>query len=142
MLLYADVVSGDEMFSDAFPVCVSRPSTRTSTSPPPQQADRRHRLRGQLPTHRRQAGRRRRHWYVPSFRCIPSTHLHTGANPSKEEQAEALEDGATQVNNVVHSFRLQSSAFDKKSYLAYIKVRLSVSLPPISPSSLSDRRAT
>jgi len=45
-----------------------------------------------------------------------------GANPSAEDQEEALEEGATQVNNVVHSFRLQSTTFDKKSYLTYLKV--------------------
>ena len=45
----------------------------------------------------------------------------TGANPSAEEQEEALEDGATQVNSVVHSFRLQSTQFDKKSFLTYLK---------------------
>jgi len=44
-----------------------------------------------------------------------------GANPSAEDQEEALEDGATQTNNVVHSFRLQSTTFDKKSYLTYLK---------------------
>ncbi|KAJ7700140.1 Spc98 family-domain-containing protein [Mycena rosella] len=44
-----------------------------------------------------------------------------GANPSSEEQEEALEEGATQVNNVVHSFRLQSTQFDKKSFLGYLK---------------------
>jgi hypothetical protein len=44
-----------------------------------------------------------------------------GANPSAEEQAEALEDGAKQTNNVVHSFRLQPTTFDKKSYLTYLK---------------------
>ena len=49
-------------------------------------------------------------------------HKTLGANPSAEEQDEALEEGATQVNNVVHSFRLQSTTFDKKSYLAYLKV--------------------
>jgi hypothetical protein len=45
-----------------------------------------------------------------------------GANPSAEEQDEALEDGATTVNNVVHSFRLQPTSFDKKTYLGYLKV--------------------
>jgi hypothetical protein len=45
-----------------------------------------------------------------------------GANPSAEDQEESLEDGATQVNNVIHSFRLQSTTFDKKSYLTYLKV--------------------
>lgn len=38
----------------------------------------------------------------------------TGANPSAEEAEEALEAGAEQVNNVVHSFRLVSTQFDKK----------------------------
>ncbi|KAG6828405.1 hypothetical protein H0H92_008147 [Tricholoma furcatifolium] len=44
-----------------------------------------------------------------------------GANPSAEDADEALEDGASQVNNVVHSFRLQPTAFDKKQYLLYLK---------------------
>ncbi|OBZ70426.1 Translationally-controlled tumor [Grifola frondosa] len=37
------------------------------------------------------------------------------------DQDEALEEGATQVNNIVYSFRLQSTSFDKKSYLTYLK---------------------
>lgn len=46
-----------------------------------------------------------------------------GANPSAEEQEEALqEEGATTVNNVAHSFRLQPTSFDKKSYLTCLKV--------------------
>jgi hypothetical protein len=44
-----------------------------------------------------------------------------GANPSADEASEALEDGAKTVNNVVHSFRLQSTSFDKKSFLVYLK---------------------
>ncbi|EJF61231.1 translationally controlled tumor-associated [Dichomitus squalens] len=44
-----------------------------------------------------------------------------GANPSAEEQDEDVDDGAQQVNNVVYSFRLQSTSFDKKSYLTYLK---------------------
>lgn len=47
-----------------------------------------------------------------------------GGNPSAEEQAEALENGGQQVIDVVHSFRLQSTSFDKKSYLSYLKVRV------------------
>lgn len=49
-----------------------------------------------------------------------------GANPSAEEQDEGLEEGAIQVNNVVHSFRLQSTAFDRKSFLLYLKVSMIV----------------
>ncbi|ANB12643.1 Tma19p [Sugiyamaella lignohabitans] len=44
-----------------------------------------------------------------------------GANPSAEDGEEALEDGAEQVNNIVYSFRLQQTSFDKKSYVTYIK---------------------
>lgn len=47
--------------------------------------------------------------------------IDIGANASAEEAGEDLEDGAVQVNNVVSSFRLQSTSFDKKGYLAYLK---------------------
>ncbi|EKJ71137.1 hypothetical protein NXS19_003162 [Fusarium pseudograminearum] len=44
-----------------------------------------------------------------------------GANASAEEAAEDLDDAKVKVNNIVSSFRLQSTTFDKKSYLAYLK---------------------
>ncbi|RGP63076.1 translationally-controlled tumor [Fusarium sporotrichioides] len=44
-----------------------------------------------------------------------------GANASAEEAAEDLDDQKVKVNNIVNSFRLQSTTFDKKSYLAYLK---------------------
>ncbi|CCX09236.1 Mss4-like protein [Pyronema domesticum] len=44
-----------------------------------------------------------------------------GANASAEEAAEELEDGQESVNNVVFSFRLNPTSFDKKSYLTYLK---------------------
>jgi hypothetical protein len=77
-----------------------------------------------LPNDRREGWRGRRHWlgiihFLP-IRAAFSSIL--GANPSAEEQDEAMEDGASLVNNVVHSFRLQSTTFDKKSYLTYLKV--------------------
>ncbi|GAW07117.1 translationally controlled tumor-associated [Lentinula edodes] len=89
MLLYSDVVSGDEMFSDAFPL----------------------KTVGDI---------------VYEVDCSLITvkagaDVDIGANPSSEDADEALEDGATQVNNVVYSFRLQSTSFDKKSYLTYLK---------------------
>ncbi|KAK0491082.1 translationally controlled tumor-associated [Armillaria novae-zelandiae] len=89
MLLYEDVISGDEMFSDAFPLkliddIVFEVECQTIT-------------------------------------IKPGADIDIGANPSAEEQEEGLEEGATQVNNVVHSFRLQSTAFDKKSFLSYLK---------------------
>ena len=52
----------------------------------------------------------------PSLGPVQDTNLRVlaGGNPSAEEAEEALEAGASQINNVVHSFRLQSTAFDKK----------------------------
>jgi len=52
---------------------------------------------------------------------VKEGEVDIGGNPSAEEQAEALEDGATQVNNVVYSFRLQQTSFDAKSYKTYVK---------------------
>ena len=51
----------------------------------------------------------------------PGADIDIGANPSAEDAEEALADDVVQVNNVVHSFRLQSTQFDKKSYLTYLK---------------------
>jgi Translationally controlled tumour protein len=45
-----------------------------------------------------------------------------GANPSAEEVDEAVEDSVKKVNNVIHSHNLQQTSFDKKTYLAYLKV--------------------
>ncbi|KAJ7095433.1 Mss4-like protein [Mycena belliarum] len=88
MLLYEDTVSGDEMFSDAFPVKVVDD-------------------------------------IVYEVECAMMTikegDVDIGANPSDESPDEALEDGAVSVNNVVHSFRLQPTSFDKKSFLGYLK---------------------
>ncbi|KIM67949.1 hypothetical protein SCLCIDRAFT_20908 [Scleroderma citrinum Foug A] len=89
MLLYEDVLTGDEMFSDAFPVKLVDNIV--------------YEVDCQLIT------------------VKPGADVDIGANPSAEEQQEALEDGAVQVNNVVYSFRLQATTFDKKSFLTYLK---------------------
>jgi len=89
MLLYEDVITGDEMFSDAFPVKLVDDIV-----------------------------------YEVDCSMItvkPGADVDIGANPSSEEQEEALEEGTVQVNNVAYSFRLQSTSFDKKSYLTYLK---------------------
>merc|ERR1712225_69517 len=39
----------------------------------------------------------------------------------KEEAEETLEEGEQRVNNIVHSFRLTETQFDKKSYMTYLK---------------------
>jgi hypothetical protein len=57
----------------------------------------------------------------------------TGANASAEEADEGVEDGAVQVNNVVNSFRLNQTSFDKKSYLSHLKCS---SNQPKNPNTL------
>jgi hypothetical protein len=89
MLLYEDILTGDEICSDAFPI---------------KEVDE----------------------IVYEVDCQMITtkagaDVDIGANPSAEEQEESLEEGATTVNNVVHSFRLHQTSFDKKSYLTYLK---------------------
>ena len=44
-----------------------------------------------------------------------------GANASAEEEAEDLVSSVRTVNNIVESFRLQETNFDKKGYMTYIK---------------------
>jgi len=52
---------------------------------------------------------------------LGAVEINTGANASAEEAEEGVEDGAVQVNNIVNSFRLNSTQFDKKSYLSHLK---------------------
>lgn len=52
---------------------------------------------------------------------VGGENIDIGANPSAEDAAEDVEDGSETVNNVVHSFRLQQTGFDKKSFVSYIK---------------------
>ncbi|XXH05121.1 hypothetical protein Hte_011545 [Hypoxylon texense] len=52
---------------------------------------------------------------------IGAVNVDTGANASAEEADEGLDDGAQKVNNIIHSFRLQPTSFDKASYLSYLK---------------------
>ncbi|KAK4705100.1 glucan 1,3-beta-glucosidase, partial [Phenoliferia sp. Uapishka_3] len=47
--------------------------------------------------------------------------INIGGNASAEEAPEELQEGETSVNNVVHTFRLAATQFDKKSYLTYLK---------------------
>lgn len=65
-----------------------------------------------------------------------SSHKDIGANASAEEGAEELDDTKVKVNNIVASFRLQSTQFDKKGYLTYLKGTIDTQgykVVPISP---------
>ncbi|KAH7128367.1 microtubule/calcium-binding protein [Dendryphion nanum] len=52
---------------------------------------------------------------------IGNDNIDIGANPSAEEADEGTDDNAQTVIDVVHSFRLNETSFDKKSYLTHLK---------------------
>ncbi|KAF8845816.1 translationally controlled tumor-associated [Paxillus ammoniavirescens] len=107
MLLYEDILSGDEMFSDAFPVKLIDDIV--------------YEVDCQLTT-------------------IKEGEVDIGANPSAEEQEEGVDDGSKQVNNVIHSFRLQPTTFNKSSYLAYLKdymKKVKIELGKTEPESVA-----
>lgn len=97
MLLYKDVISGDEIISDAYDITevddmVYEVNCRS--------------MMGLF-----------YFWFLVS----PGADFDIGANASAEEQAEDLADDAVQIIDVVHSMRLAATEFDKKTYITYIK---------------------
>ncbi|KAJ3268612.1 Translationally-controlled tumor protein [Terramyces sp. JEL0728] len=89
MIIYKDIISGDEMASDAFEI--------------------------------REIDDIAIEIDCKNITVMPGADVDIGANASAEEQEEQLEDGAVTVNNVVYTFRLSETSFDKKSYMSYIK---------------------
>lgn len=88
MIIYTDIISGDELLSDAYDLSL---------------------VDG----------------VIYEANCdmvkVGGDNIDIGANPSAEDGDDDLEEGVELVNNVVHSFRLQQTMFDKKSFLTYIK---------------------
>ncbi|KAF2010934.1 microtubule/calcium-binding protein [Aaosphaeria arxii CBS 175.79] len=52
---------------------------------------------------------------------VGGDNIDIGANPSAEDADEGTDDAAQTVIDVVHSFRLNETSFDKKSYLSHLK---------------------
>ncbi|CAO3593327.1 unnamed protein product [Absidia cylindrospora] len=89
MLLYRDILAGDELFSDAYPIKLVDDiafEVDCAVRTPPKKSE-----------------------------------IDIGANPSAEGGEEAAESSSQTVNNVIYSFRLSETSFDKKSYMTYIK---------------------
>lgn len=56
-----------------------------------------------------------------SMISVGGDNVDIGANPSAEEGDEGTDDSVQKVNDVVYSFRLNSTQFDKKGYLTHLK---------------------
>lgn len=88
MIIYKDVISGDELLSDAYDLKLVDDAVYEADC---------------------------------AMVNVGGGDVDIGANPSAEDAEEGVEDGSETVNNVVYSFRLQQTQFDKKSFLVYIK---------------------
>ncbi len=65
-----------------------------------------------------------------------------GGNASAEGDEETVEDGTEKKIDVVHSFRLQSTGFDKKGYLTYLKGYMKAVKEKLKDNGASDEEVT
>jgi len=96
MLLFKDIFSGDEMFSD-----------------------------GVVDDPRKDIIEINDILYEVNCKMVQvkgGVDVNIGANPSAEEAEEGMDDSDIKtVNRIIDAFRLQETSFDKKSYMTYIK---------------------
>ena len=123
MLLYKDVISGDEMLSDSYDIkvraqrCVpwralpgaregeygaSRCLKHVAVCARVQEGEIFFEVAGK--------------WVVTG-----DVEVDIGANASAEEAAEELESSSKKVVDIVDAFRLQETSWDKKGFMGYIK---------------------
>ncbi|KAF7902011.1 uncharacterized protein EAF01_007309 [Botrytis porri] len=109
MIIYKDVITGDEIISDSYDL---------------KEVD----------------------GVVYEVNCsmitIGAVNVDTGANASAEEAEEGTEDGEQKVNDIVNSFRLNSTSFDKKSYLSHLKGYMKAVKEHLKKSGASDEEVT
>lgn len=58
---------------------------------------------------------------IVGFFLTTPCYIDTGANASAEEADDGVDDGVQKVNNILHTFNLKPTQFDKKSYGLYLK---------------------
>lgn len=91
MIIYKDIISNDEMFSDTFKVTVSEDGIF-------------YEVEGKCVT-----------------RKEDFDDALIGANASAEEVAEGTDESAVSGIDIVLNHKLQETGFDKKTYIAYMK---------------------
>ncbi|KAF2259343.1 microtubule/calcium-binding protein [Lojkania enalia] len=73
---------------------------------------------------------------------IGADNIDIGANPSAEEGGDDVDDTAQTVIDVVHSFRLSETSFDKKSYLSHLKTYMKKVKEGLKAKGASDDEVT
>ncbi|KAF2874094.1 microtubule/calcium-binding protein [Massariosphaeria phaeospora] len=68
--------------------------------------------------------------------------IDIGANASAEEGGDDLADTSETVIDVVHSFRLNETSFDKKSYLTHLKSYMKMVKEKLKAKGASDEEVT
>lgn len=70
---------------------------------------------------------------------VGGENIDIGANPSAEEGGdEGADDAAQTVIDIVHSFRLNETQFDKKSYLSHLKTYMKTVKDKMKESGASE----
>ncbi|ESZ95970.1 Translationally-controlled tumor protein [Sclerotinia borealis F-4128] len=77
-----------------------------------------------------------------SMITIGAVSVNTGANASAEEADEGTEDGDSKVNDIVSSFRLNNTSFDKKSYLTHLKGYMKAVKEKLKENKATDEEIT
>nr|XP_020470123.1 translationally-controlled tumor protein [Monopterus albus] len=111
MIIYRDILSGDEMFSDAFKITVS-------------QCGFLYEVEGKTVT-----------------RTDGFDESSISSNPSADEVSEASETTSVMGVDIILNHRLQKTSFTKKQYMTYIKgymKMLKVKLEETNPARVED----
>jgi len=112
MLLFKDIITGDEMFSDGV---VDHPSDIIEVDDIIYEVN------------------------CKVVQVKDGIDINIGANPSAEEAEEGIDESDVKtVNLIIDAFRLQETSFDKKSYQTYIKGYMK-KLKQVLKDSNSDR---
>ncbi|EGX96960.1 translationally-controlled tumor protein [Cordyceps militaris CM01] len=115
MLIYKDILTDDEIVADSYDVKLVDDIVY--------EVDCAMITEGAISVKKKSEKNKRQQWECWEMLrgTINSISDNTGANASAEEVEESVEDADVKVNNIVNSFRLQSTQFDKKGYLVYLK---------------------
>lgn len=128
MLIFKDVITGDELLSDAYPLkpCNADAIEKLATVNEGDALE--EQKKSDLAFLRLSDEERQKleddsilYFVEAAFITEGPVQVDTGANASAEEAEEGVEDATNRVINVVNNGRLQSTSFDKKSFTVYIK---------------------